>query len=213
MTIRILIADDHGVIAEALRSLIERESDMEVVALANNGLDAVRGSVKFNPDVVVMDYAMPALNGTEATRIIRNRNAYTRVVMLSMHASTIHIQRALQAGAGAYVLKESVGKELVDAIRAVHAGRRYLSKSLADDLVDRFVSDLPEDPLLRLSARERQVLQMIAEGRSTAEIAAALSLSRSTVETYRERMMDKLGLHNLASLIKFAIQQGITSIE
>ena len=213
MTIKILIADDHAVVAEGLKSLIEAQPDMEVVALAGDGRDAVRKSLEKTPDVVVMDNAMPELNGTEAARIIRSRCAHTRVVMLSMHSNSVHIHRALQAGAGGYVLKESVGRELVDAIRTVHAGRRYLSKPLADDLLDRLVHDVPEDPLSRLSARERQVLQMIAEGTAVVDIARKLSLSRKTVETYRERMMEKLGLNDFAGLIKFAIQQGVVTLD
>jgi DNA-binding NarL/FixJ family response regulator len=213
LTIRILIADDHAVVAEGLRVLIEAQGDMEVVGLAGDGREAVRQALEAKPDVVVMDNAMPELNGTEATRIIRKRCAHTRVVMLSMHSNSVHIQRALQAGAGGYVLKESVGRELVDAIRTVHAGRRYLSMPLTDKLLDRLMSDVPEDPLCRLSARERQVLQMIAEGKSVVEIAGKLSLSRKTVETYRERMMEKLALDDLAALIKFAIQQDVVSLD
>jgi DNA-binding NarL/FixJ family response regulator len=213
VTIRILIADDHAVVAEGLRSLIEAQSDMEVVGLAGNGREAVRQTLEKKPDVVVMDNAMPELNGIEAARAIRERGEHTRVVMLSMHSTSAHVHRALQAGAKGYVLKQSVGRELVDAIRTVHAGRRYLSKPLADDLLDRLVSDVPEDPLSRLSARERQVLQMIAEGHSVVDIAGKLSLSRKTVETYRERMMEKLGLHDVAGLIKFAIQHGVVSLD
>jgi DNA-binding NarL/FixJ family response regulator len=213
VTIRILIADDHAVVAEGLQSLIEAQPDMQVVALAGDGREAVRQSLEKNPDVVVMDNAMPELNGTEAARIISKRCAHTRIVMLSMHSNSVHIHRALQAGAGGYVLKESVGRELVDAIRTVHAGRRYLSKPLADDLLDRLVHDVPEDPLSRLSARERQVLQMIAEGTTVVDIARKLSLSRKTVETYRERMMEKLGLSDFAGLIKFAIQQGVVTLD
>ena len=213
MTIRILIADDHAVVAEGLRSLIEAQSDMEVVGLAGNGREAVRQTLEKKPDVVVMDNAMPELNGIEAARAIRERGEHTRVVMLSMHSTSAHVHRALQAGANGYVLKQSVGRELVDAIRTVHAGRRYLSKPLADDLLDRLVSDVPEDPLSRLSARERQVLQMIAEGHPVVDIAGKLSLSRKTVETYRERMMEKLDLHDVAGLIKFAIQHGVVSLD
>jgi DNA-binding NarL/FixJ family response regulator len=213
MTIRILIADDHAVVAEGLRSLINAQSDMEVVGLAGNGREAVTQTLEKEPDVVVMDNAMPELNGIEATRIIRKRCAQTRVVMLSMHSTSVHVHRALQAGAGGYVLKQSVGRELVEAIRTVHAGRRYLSKPLADELLDRLVSDVPEDPLSRLSSRERQVLQMIAEGSSVVDIAGKLSLSRKTVETYRERMMEKLDVHDFASLIKFAVQHDVTSLD
>jgi DNA-binding NarL/FixJ family response regulator len=213
MKIRILIADDHAVVAEGLRSLINAQTDMEVVGLAGNGREAVRLTLEKQPDMVVMDNAMPELNGIEAARVISVRCAHTRVVMLSMHSTSVHVHRALQAGAGGYVLKESVGRELVEAIRTVHAGRRYLSKPLSDDLLDRLVSGAPEDPLSRLSDRERQVLQLIAEGNSVADIVDKLSLSPKTVETYRERMMEKLGLHDLAALIKFAIQHDVTSLD
>jgi DNA-binding NarL/FixJ family response regulator len=213
MTIKILIVDDHPVVAEGLRCLINAHRDMEVVGLAGNGREAVRQALEKKPDVVIMDNAMPELNGIEATRVIRERGEHTRVLMLSMHSTSTYVHRALQAGASGYVLKESVGGELVDAIRSVHAGRRYLSKPLADDLLDRLVSDVPEDPLSRLSARERQVLQMIAESHSIVDIAGKLSLSRKTVETYRERMMEKLGLHDIAGLIKFAIQHGVVSLD
>jgi DNA-binding NarL/FixJ family response regulator len=210
--IKVLIADDHRLVAEGLRSLIQAQPDMEVVALAADGLDAVRRSHETNPDVVVMDNAMPLMNGTEAARKI-TENAGPRVVMLSMHSNTVHVWRALRAGSRGYVLKQSLADELLDAIRTVHAGKQYLSKSLADELLESVVSEMAEDPLSKLSARERQVLQMIAEGRPVVDIAGTLSLSRKTVETYRERMMEKLGLQNFAALIKFAIQQGLTPLE
>ena len=213
MRIRIIIADDHAVVAEGLQSLIEAQCDLEVVGLARDGREAVRQTQRKKPDVVVMDNAMPELNGIEAARVIRERGEHTRVVMLSMHSTSAHVHRALQAGASGYVLKQSVGRELVAAIRTVHAGRRYLSKPLADTLLDRLVSDGPEDPLSRLSARERHVLQLIAEGNSVVDIAGKLSLSRKTVETYRERMMEKLGLHDFASVIKFAIQHGVVLLD
>lgn len=213
MTIRILIADDHAVVAEGLRSLINAQQEMEVVGLAGNGREAVSQALEKTPDVIVMDNAMPELNGIEAARVITERGEHTRVVILSMHSTSAHVHRAFQAGASGYVPKASVGRELIDAIRTVHAGRRYLSKPLADDLLDRLMSDVPEDPLSRLSARERQVLQMIAEGLSVVDIAGMLSLSRKTVETYRERMMEKLGLRDVAGLIRFAIQHGVVSLD
>jgi DNA-binding NarL/FixJ family response regulator len=213
MTIRILIADDHVVVAEGLRALIDAQPDMEVVGLADNGREAVKLALEKKPDLVVMDNAMPEMNGVEAARIIRKTSADVRVVMLSMHSTSVHVRRALGAGAGGYILKESVGRELLDAIRTVHAGRRYLSKPLADDLLDRLASDAPEDPLSRLSTRERQVLQLIAEGNSVVEVGDKLALSRKTVETYRSRMMEKLDLHDLASLIKFAIQHDLVSLD
>jgi DNA-binding NarL/FixJ family response regulator len=210
--IRILIADDHAVVAEGLRSLIDAQPDMQVVGLAVNGNDAVLQATGSGPDLVVMDNAMPELNGIEATRQIRRALPQVRVLMLSMHSTTVHVHRALGAGANGYVLKESVGRELLDAIRSVHAGRRYLSKPLADALLGRRSSDLPDDPLGRISVRERQVLQLLAEGHSVVDIAAKLSLSRKTVETYRSRMMEKLELDDFASLIKFAIQQHLVSL-
>jgi len=213
MTIKVVIADDHRVVAEGLRALIAAQPDMEVVGLAIDGRDAVRCVQEAQPDVVVMDNGMPLMNGTEAARKITRRSPHIRIVILSMHSNSVHVYRALQAGARGYVVKSSLADELLDAIRTVHSGRRYLSKLHADDLIERFVSEAPEDPLARLSAREREVLQMIAEGRPIVEIAENLSLSRKTVETYRERVMEKLGLDNVAALVKFAIQQGLTSLE
>jgi DNA-binding NarL/FixJ family response regulator len=211
--IRLLIADDHGVVAEGLRALIDSQRDMSVAGLAENGLDAARRSLELKPDVVVMDHAMPVLNGIEATRMIRRRRAETRVIILSMHSNAVHVQRALQAGANGYVLKQSAAREVLHAIRAVHAGRRYLSASLADELLDHVLLEKPQDPLSRLSARERQVLQMIAEGSAIVAIADALSLSRKTVETYRERMMQKLAVNDFAGLIRFAIKHGVVSLD
>jgi DNA-binding NarL/FixJ family response regulator len=214
MAIRILIADDHGVVAEGLRHLVSANPEMEVIGLAEDGREAVRAALETAPDNVLMDHAMPVLNGTEATRLIRSRSPHTRVIMLSMYSDAVHVYRALQAGAAGYVIKRSVAKEVVDAILAVHRGGRYLSKQLADIVLDHVVHrSAPEDPLERLSSRERQVLQLLAEGHSVAEIAATLSLSPKTVETYRARMMEKLGIFDLAGLVRFAIQQGVTELD
>jgi DNA-binding NarL/FixJ family response regulator len=212
MTIKVLLADDHRVVTDGLRSLINGERDMKVVAVAGNGLEAVRGCIDTKPDVVVMDQAMPEMNGTEAARMIRERRSATRVIILSMHSNVEHVRRALRSGVNGYVLKASAGDELVAAIRVVHAGRRYLSAPLADELLDRMI-DGGDDPLAGLSARERQVLKMLAEGHSIVRIAASLSLSRKTVETYRERTMEKLRLSDLPALVKFALKQGIIALE
>lgn len=212
MIIRVLLADDHGVVAEGLRALINAQPDMKVTGVAANGRDAIRLARDTSPDVMVMDNMMPALNGIEATQMVRQRRLTVRVLMLSMHSDAVHARRALQAGAHGYVLKQSVGNDLLEAIRAVHAGRRYLSAPLADELLELVTSEAPPDPLSRLSARERQILKMLAEGRSIVEIAAQLSLSRKTVETYRARMMEKLQLDNLAGLVKLAIRQGIVEL-
>jgi DNA-binding NarL/FixJ family response regulator len=214
MTIRVLIADDHGVVAEGLRNLIEAQADMEVIALVEDGREAVRRAVDSSPDVVLMDIAMPGLNGTEATRIIRERRPQTRVIMLSAYTNAVHVYRALQAGAAGYIAKKSVAKEVVDAIRRAHQGGHHLSGQLTEGLIDHVVHKAAADePLQRLSSRERQVLQMLAEGHCIAKIAATLSLSPKTVETYRARMMEKLCIHDFASLIRFAIQQGVTPLE
>jgi DNA-binding NarL/FixJ family response regulator len=214
MTIRILIADDHEIVAEGLRFLIQAQPDMEVVACVSGGRDAVRWALDTNPDVVVMDNSMPELNGIEATRQIRERRPDARVIILSMYSDPVHVSRALQASASGYVLKKSAARHLVEAIRSVHAGRRYLSDGLAESVIDQFMCGSPSpDPLDRLSSRERQVLQMLAEGRAVTEIAMTLSLSPKTVETYRARMMEKLGIHDLANLVRFAIQRGVAAIE
>jgi len=214
MAIRVLIADDHGVVAEGLRFVVEAQADMEVIATVQDSREAVRRSMEEGPDVVLIDHAMPVLNGTEATRLIRERCPGTHVIILSMYSNRVHVLRALQAGATGYVVKRSAAKEVVDAIRVVHKGGRYLSRELADGLIDQAVDKTAsQDPLERLSSRERQVLQMLAEGHVVTDIAATLSLSPKTVETYRARMMEKLDIHDFATLIKFAIQHGITSLE
>jgi DNA-binding NarL/FixJ family response regulator len=214
MAIRVLIADDHGVVAEGLRFVVEAQADMEVIACVQDSREAVRLSIETRPDVVLIDHAMPLLNGTEATYLIRERCPETHVIILSMYSNRVHVLRALQAGATGYVVKKSAAKEVVDAIKSVHTGERYLSKELADSVIDEAVHKTASgDPLERLSSRERQVLQMLAEGHAVAQIAATLSLSPKTVETYRARMMEKLDIHDFATLVRFAIQHGITSLE
>jgi DNA-binding NarL/FixJ family response regulator len=213
MSIRIVIADDHAVVAEGLRALIDAQDDMEVVGLAENGHEAVRQCLELHPSLIVMDLAMPELDGIEATRVVRKRCPGVRVVVLSMHGTGAHVRRALSAGADGYVLKGSIGRELLEAIRTVEAGRRYLSKPLADEMLDSLVFNSAEDPLSLLSVRESQVLKLIAEGHSSAAIGLKLSLSRKTVETYRSRMMEKLGIDDLAGLIKFAIQRGLVPLD
>jgi DNA-binding NarL/FixJ family response regulator len=211
MTIRVLIADDHGVVAEGLRHLVEAQPDMEVVAVVQDGREAVRMAGEAGPDVVLMDLSMPELNGADATRAIVQRDPRCRVIVLSMYAEREYVRRALKAGAIGYVVKRSAAKELVDAIRCAHAGERYLSPRVADVLLEG-----PEeraDPLGKLSAREREVLQLIAEGRTGAEIAERLALSQKTVETYRARLIEKLGIRDVPGLVRFAIQSGLVPLE
>ena len=214
MTIRILIVDDHDVVAEGLRFVVEAQPDMTVTACVQESREAVRLAIETRPDVVLMDHAMPFLNGTEAAQIILDRCPHTRVIVVSMYSNQIHVVRALQAGATGYVVKKSAAKEIVNAIRTVHNGRRYLSAELVEIVIDQAARKVPvKDPLERLSSRERQVLQMLAEGQSVANIARALALSPKTVETYRARMMEKLEIHDFATLVKFALQQGVTPLE
>jgi DNA-binding NarL/FixJ family response regulator len=214
MGIRVLIADDHAVVAEGLRFVVEAQPDMEVVACVQDAREAVRVAIDAHPDVVLIDHAMPVLNGAEAAHLIRERSPGTRVIILSMYSDAVHVLGSLQAGATGYVVKKSASREVVEAIRAVHAGKRYLSRELAEGVIDQVVHKTPTvDPLERLSSRERQVLQMLAEGHAVADIATRLSLSPKTVETYRARMMEKLEIRDFATLVKFAIQHGITSLE
>lgn len=214
MTIRVLIADDHAVVAEGLRFIVAAQADMEVVGCVQDSREATRLAIELRPDVVLMDHAMPALNGTEATHLIHERRPEVRVIILSMYSNQVHVLRALQAGALGYVVKKSAAKEVVEAIRTVVRGVRYLSRELVDSVIDQVSRKQPEQDLLgRLSSRERQVLQMLAEGHAMVDIARSLALSPKTVETYRARLMEKLDIHDFASLVKFAIQQGLTSLE
>ena len=213
MAIRILIADDHGVVAEGLKHLVEAQPDMEVIACVGDGREAVQQARESQPDVVLMDLSMPELNGADATRAILERDPKCRVIVLSMYAQREYVRRALKAGAAGYVVKRSAAKEVVDAIRAVHAGQRYLSPRVADVVLEDYTDDKQDDLLARLSAREREVLQLLAEGRTGAQIAERLSLSQKTVETYRARLVEKLGIRDLAGLVRFAIQRGLVSLD
>jgi len=211
--IRVLIADDHGVVAEGLKHLVEAQPDMEVIACVSDGREAVRLAREAQPDVVLMDLSMPELNGADATRAIVKHDPRCRVIVLSMYAEREYVRRALKAGALGYVVKRSAAKELVDAIRAAHAGRRYLSPRVADVVIEDHAAGDRDDPFARLSAREREVLQLIAEGRTGAEIAERLGLSQKTIETYRARLIEKLGIRDVPGLVRFAIQRGLVSLD
>lgn len=216
--IRVLLADDHAVVRDGLRMVLETLGGITVVGQAADGRTAVDLAQRLCPDVVLMDISMPELNGIEATRKIRESRPAVRVIMLSMHATSEHVYHAFQAGAHGYVLKESASREVIDAIRAVKLGRRYISQNISDSMISAFMiargGDLAaRSPLEQLSAREKQILQRVAEGQSSAEIARSLRLSPKTVETYRARMMQKLDIHDLPSLVKFAIRFGLTSAD
>src|SRR3954471_24113992 len=213
MTIRILIADDHAVVAEGLKHLIEAQHDLQVVAIVGDGREAVRIAKESQPHVVLMDLSMPELNGADATRAIVENDPKCRVIVLSMYAEREYVRRALKSGALGYVVKRSAAKEVVDAIRAAHAGQRYLSPRVADVVLESASGSENEDPLGKLSAREREVLQLIAEGRTGAEIAERLTLSQKTVETYRARLIEKLGIRGVPGPVRFAIQRGLVSLD
>ncbi len=216
MSLTVFLADDHAVVRDGLRALLEAHSDIRVIGDAANGHETVRRVAQLCPDVVVLDIAMPELNGIEAAREIGQVCPATQVIILSIHSTTEHIFQALQAGARGYLLKESAGIEVVNAVRAVHTGRRYLSPKISDRIVDDYIRQRQAaqvtSPLAHLSPREREVLQLVAEGKSNAEIAGILSLSLKTVETYRSRLMHKLGISDLPALVRFAIQHGLTPL-
>ena len=214
MITRVVLADDHGIFLAGLRRVLEQHADIDVVGVASNGLEAVVLAADLKPDVVVMDVAMPGLNGVEATRQIREQVPGTRVIALSMHADRTFVMGMLQAGAAGYLSKDSAAEELVTAIRVVHDGKVYLSPHVAHVVVESSLSHQPSrsgENRSLLSNREREVLQLVAEGKTTREIALSLEVGEKTVETYRRRIMGKLKLHSLAELVKYAIREGLTT--
>jgi DNA-binding NarL/FixJ family response regulator len=217
MSITLFLVDDHTVVREGLRALLEAQPDLKVVGGATTGREAVGQVSRLRPDIVLMDINMPDLNGIEATQQIRQVCPTTQVIILSMHATAEYIQRALQAGAQGYVLKESAGSEVIEAVRTVHAGQRYLNPKVSNRLINDIISAREpgqvSNPLTSLSPREREILQLVVEGNSSIDIATALSLSPNTVDTYRSRLMRKLGMSDVPSLVKFAIRHGLTSLE
>ncbi len=214
MTSRVLLVDDHQIVRQGLRLLLERESDIEMVTEAGDGQTAINLVLASPPDLVVMDIGMPGLNGVEATRQIRAKNPQVQVIALSIHADKRFVAAMLQAGASGFLLKTEAARDLVEAIRTVMAGHKYLSPRLIDPLVDDYVEHLVDqgDPSL-LTAREREVLQLIAEGKTTAQIANQLMVSEKTAATHRQHIMEKLNLHNVAELTKYAIKEGLTGLD
>lgn len=217
MSITVFIADDHAVVRDGLRLLLDAQKDIMVVGGAADGRSAVEMIKQLTPNVALVDIAMPELNGIEVTRRVREVSPQTKVIILSMYSTKEHIFRALEAGARGYLLKESAGVEVVKAARAVCAGKRYLCEKISDMMIDEYIvqgkATGEDGPLGRLSDREREVLQLVVEGKSSAEIAKSLNLSSKTVDTYRSRVMLKLGVNDITGLIKFAIQHGLTKAE
>jgi two-component system response regulator NreC len=214
-TISILLADDHTVMRSGLRALLERQSDFRVVAEAADGREAADLAEALCPDVVVADVAMPRLNGLDATQQITSRNPAIAVVILSMHSDESYVVRALRAGARGYLLKDSAEADLISAIRAVHDGKAFFSPVISKMLADDFLRQMGErgltDSYELLTMREREVLQLIAEGKSNKEAAGLLNLSPYTVETHRANILEKLRLHGTPELILYAVRKGVIS--
>ena len=208
--IQVLLADDHAILRKGIRMLIDSQTDMEVVGEAKTGREAIEEAQRLKPDIVIMDISMPELNGIEGTRQICDSLPHTRVVALSMHKDSAYVREILRAGARGYLVKDSEDDDLLRAIRSVHRGEAFLSPSISDTiLVDyrRFVSN----PIDLLTSREREILAMIAEGKSNKDIANALNLSVYTVESHRGSLMEKLNLHNTGDIVRFGIRNGLAN--
>ena len=213
MTIRVLLVDDHAIVRDGIKAILAADREIHVIAEADNGRDGVRCALALEPDVVMMDISMPDLNGVESTRLIHDKCPATRIIVLSMQATSEYVFRAFQAGASGYLVKNSAGEEIGAAIRSVCAGHRYLSRALAALDLDALLEAKQQSPLDRLSARERYVLQLVVEGHSSAQIAKVVHLSPKTVETYRSRLMKKLEVRNVTELVKFAVEHGVTQLK
>ena len=215
MKTKILLADDHKIMRAGLRSILEKQPDMEILGEAQNGLVALQLAKELRPDLVIMDISMPDLNGIEATRRILAELSGLRVLALSMHSDRGFLIKMLKAGASGYLLKDCASEELIDAVHVIMKNRLYISPAMVDDMVRDYVQMASREDLSAfsvLTARERDVLQRLAEGKSVKEIAHALNISVKTVETFRHRIEDKLHLNSIAELTKYAIREGLTSL-
>jgi DNA-binding NarL/FixJ family response regulator len=216
MRTKIILTDDHKIIREGLRSLLEKQSDMEVIAEAQDGLTTVNLVQKLQPDVMIMDIGMPEMNGIDATTKITTEHKAVKVIALSMRSDRRFVIQMLKAGAAGFLLKDSAFEELVSAIHTVMAKQHYLSQKITDVEVQVYLQNLPRNEstvFTVLTAREREVLQLIAEGKSTKQIVSVLNVSVKTIETHRQQIMEKLDMHSIAQLTKYAIREGLTSLE
>jgi DNA-binding NarL/FixJ family response regulator len=206
--IRVFLADDHTMVRQGFRLILSSQADIEIVGEAGNGREAVELAEKLHPDVIVMDVAMPELNGIEATRRLAASSPRSRVLALSMHKDSVYVREILRAGARGYLLKDSIDSDLVNAVRAVARGDGYLSPGVSDAVLSDYRRHVT-DPLDLLTSREREVLQLIAEGKTNKEIASSLKLSVYTVDAHRGRIMEKLNLHSTGELVRFAVRNGL----
>lgn len=219
MSIKIVLCDDHQIIREGLRSLLEKQPDMSVVGEGVNGLDAIRLAREKKPDIMVLDIGMPELNGIAATRRIFEDSKKIKVLALSMHSDQHFVTEMLEAGASGYMLKDSAFSELANAIRTIMVGGLFISPRIAGNVLEQFSqranpsSRKKSHHKVELSQRESEILQMISEGKSSKDIAQTINISIKTVETHRQHIMQKVGAHNVASLTKYAIREGLTSLE
>lgn len=216
MSIRIILADDHTVVRAGLKSLLDQETTMEVIAEASDGREVLELVRQHEPDMVIMDVAMPELNGVDATRQLRADYPEIKVLALSMHSDKRFVLTMLKAGASGYLLKNCATRELTQAIQTIITNRQYISPDIANVVIEELSRDpaqAAETPAANLTRREREVLQLLAEGNSVKAIATQLHVSNSTVETHRRQIMEKLDLHNLAELTKYAIREGLTSLD
>jgi len=218
MIIRIIIADDHKIVRDGIRAILEKESDIEVVAEAEDGKMALELTEELRPDIVIMDLAMPDMTGMQAIQMINEKVHETKIIVLSMHSDKQFVYRALKAGVHGYMIKECAGEELIRAIRAVVADQTYLSPTVSRCVVDGYLRNLPSVDtgylyISNLTPRECEILKLILEGKNTKDIASIFHLSTKTVETHRQRIMTKLHINNMVDLTKFAIREGLISIE
>jgi two-component system, NarL family, response regulator NreC len=215
MSIKIILADDHKIIREGLHALLEKNPSMEVVAEAQDGLTTIRLAKKLLPDIVIMDIGMPDMNGIDATRQIISETKGIRVIALSMHSDRRFVLQMLKAGASGYLLKDSAFEELELAIQTVMSSQPYLSPKITDVVIKEYIHNIPANEatvFTALTAREREVLQLLAEGKTTKQIAVYLNISIKTIETHRQQVMEKLNMHSIAELTKYAIREGLTSL-
>jgi DNA-binding NarL/FixJ family response regulator len=213
MGLRIIIADDHQIVREGLRSILQHDLNLDVVGLAENGRTTIELARRLNPDIVIMDISMPDLNGMEAARRITEENPAIKVIALSMHSDQRFVSEMLKAGASAYLLKDCALDELERAIRFVKGGQIYISPTVAGSVVKDYVHHLSKEKSSILTSREREVLQLIAEGKSAKQIAYELAVSVKTIEGHRKHIMEKLDIYSVAELTKYAIRAGVTFLE